>query len=74
MYSQSNLLQARSLELISANECRAEEMEAEAKKLDEVINSFASQLDERREILVLSMECFKACENVSQLTQTIGHD
>ena len=65
VYSQANLLQTRSLELISGKDCRIEEVEEEAKKLEDKINLFASHLDERREILVLSVECFKACNNVS---------
>ena len=58
-------MQTRSLELISGNDCRKEEVKEEASTLDESINTFATLLDERREILVLSVECFKACKNVS---------
>ena len=62
------------MELISGNDCRKDEVEEEIKLLDETINTFATLLDERRDILVLSIECFKACKNVSlQLLPYIGY-
>ena len=71
MYSQSNLINTRAKELISAKDCRTEEVEEEAKRLEHQINLFASRLDERRDVLVLTVECFKACDNVSQLSDVL---
>lgn len=63
VYSQSNLLQTRADDLSSTQECRTEEIEEEASKLEENINNFATRLDDRREVLILSIECFKAFNN-----------
>ena len=65
VYAQTNLLQTRSQELISGNDCRPGEIQEEAKKLEEAINTFATHLDDRREMMVVAIECFKACNNVS---------
>ena len=67
VYSQCNLLQSRAKELIATKECRKDEVEAEANKLEEVINNFASRLDDRRDVLVLAIECFKATDNVKYI-------
>ena len=67
VYSRCNLLQSRAKELVSNKECRQDEIEGEALKLEETINNFATRLDDRREVIVLAIECFKASDNVRRL-------
>lgn len=61
------MLQSRAKELIATKECRKGEVEEEANKLEETINNFATRLDDRRDVLVLAIECFKAFDNVTNL-------
>ena len=46
-------------------ECRPQQVKEEAATLETAINNFASRLDERRENVVLAIECFKASNNVN---------
>jgi thioesterase domain-containing protein len=74
VYSQCSSLQSRAKELISNKECRQEEVEAEYKKLEDAINNFAIRLDDRREVLVLAIECFKASDNFMSESGTLSGD
>lgn len=53
--------------MVANKECRQDEIEGEALKLEETINNFATRLDDRREVIVLAIECFKASDNVRRL-------